>query len=115
MFKEMKISSVNKIDLRFYQEENEWRLKSVPIEVSKNVSDRVFDSLITKNLFILKKKLFVFKCKHDSKNICRWCLSSYLIQNGSTKHKQRRKLEKITDLKQLMNLIHFGKNVSIRI
>ena len=59
MFIEMKILSVNKIDLRFYQEENEWRHKSVPIEVSKNVSDRVFDLLITKNLFILKKS-FLF-------------------------------------------------------
>ena len=53
----MKILSVNKIDLRFYQEEIEWRHKKVPIEVSKNVSDRVFDLLITKNLFILKKSL----------------------------------------------------------
>ena len=63
----MKILSVDRIELRFYQEENEWRHKSVPIEVSKNVSDRVFDLLITKNLFILKKNLIVFIDKHDSK------------------------------------------------
>ena len=48
-------------EIMFYQDQNKWRHKLIPIEVSKNNSDRVTDLAIYKNYFleIITKNLFV--------------------------------------------------------
>ena len=52
--------SINIFELNFYQDENKWRHKLVPIENSKNSSDRVSDLATYKNPHALIKKLNVF-------------------------------------------------------
>ena len=42
-------------ELNIYQDQKKWRHKLVPIEFSKNVSDRVIDLLIYKNHYALPK------------------------------------------------------------
>ena len=49
-------SSVNIFELNFYQDKNKWKLNLVPIEISKNDSDRVVDLLLYKNHYVLNKK-----------------------------------------------------------
>ena len=45
-FNEMDILSINVFELNFYQDQNKWRYKLIPIEVSKNKSDKVIDLAI---------------------------------------------------------------------
>ena len=45
-FNESNILSLNLFELIFYQDQNKWRHKLLPIEVSKNISDRDIDLLI---------------------------------------------------------------------
>ena len=52
--------SISMFELNFYQDQNKWRHKLVPIEFSKNDSDRDIDLLIYKNHYALIKKLNVF-------------------------------------------------------
>ena len=49
--------SVNIFELNFYQDKNKWKHKLIPIEISKNKSDRVVDLLLYKNLYALIKKI----------------------------------------------------------
>ena len=51
--------SINIFESNFYQEQNICKHKLIPIEVSKNDSDRVIDFLISKNRDVLFEKLFV--------------------------------------------------------
>ena len=67
-FNELNNSSVNIFELNFYQDQNQWKHKLIPIEISKNNSDIVFDIAIYKNHYILVKKLDVFLGDHK-KNI----------------------------------------------
>ena len=60
--------SVNKLELNVYQDQNQGRHKLLPIEVSKNDSDRVIDLAYYKNQYILIKKLDVVLGDHN-KNI----------------------------------------------
>ena len=48
-FIELNNLSVNIFELIFYQDQNQWKHKLIPIEVSKNDSDRVIDLAIYKN------------------------------------------------------------------
>ena len=41
--------SINIFDLSFFQDKNKWKYKLIPIEISKNESDKVFDLIIYKN------------------------------------------------------------------
>ena len=66
--------------MNFYQDQNNWRYKLIPIESSKNESDRVVDLLIYKNLYTLHKIINIFLGDHNKKFICR-CLSSYTSEN----------------------------------
>ena len=59
-FNEVSNSSINIFELNFYQDQNKWRHKLVPIEVSKKEPDRVIDLLIYKNHYALNNKLDVF-------------------------------------------------------
>ena len=48
-FNELNNLSVNIFELNFYQDHNQWKHKLIPIEISKNNSDRVVDLAIYKN------------------------------------------------------------------
>ena len=52
--------SVNIFEINFYHDQNKWRHKLIPIEISRNNSDRVIDLANYKNHYVLIKKLDVF-------------------------------------------------------
>ena len=52
-FNELDNLSVNIFELTFYQDQNKWRHKLLPIEISKNNSDTIIDLAIYKNHYIL--------------------------------------------------------------
>ena len=97
-FNEVNNLSVNKFELNFYQDQNKWRHKVLPVEISRNNSDRVIDLSIYKNHNILMKKLDVF-LDHNKKFICRQCLSSYTSENMLLKHKEKCGEDNITTIK----------------
>ena len=88
-FNELNILSINIFELNFYQDQNKWRYKLIPIEIGKNDSERVIDLAIYKNHYLLIKKSDVFLGDHNKKIICRQCLSSYTSENMLMKHKQK--------------------------
>ena len=49
--------SINIFELSFYRDQNEWKHIIIPIEISKNESENVFDLLIYKNHHVLNEKL----------------------------------------------------------
>ena len=81
--------SVNTFELNFYQDQNNWKHKLIPIEISKNNSGRVIDLAIYKNHYVLIKKLDVFLGDHNKKFICRRCLNSYTSENMFILHKPK--------------------------
>ena len=85
-FNELNNLSINIFELIFYQDQNQWKHKLIPIEVSKKDSDRVIDLAIYKNHYALIKKLDVFLGDHNKKYICRQCLSSYTSGSMLIKH-----------------------------
>ena len=52
-FNELNNLSVEKFEIIFYQDQNKWKHKIIPIEVRKNESDKVIDLLIYKNHYVL--------------------------------------------------------------
>ena len=98
-FNELNILSVNIFDLNFYQDQTQWKHKLIPIEVSKNDSDRVIDLAIHKNHYVLIKKLNVFLGDQNKSFIFRRCLNSYTSENMLGKHKQKCGEDNITTLK----------------
>ena len=114
-FNETNNLSVNIFELNFYQDQNQWKHKLIPIEISKNDSDRVIDLAIYKNHFVLIKKLDVFLGDHNKKFICRQCLSSYTSEYMLMKHKQKCGNDNITAIRtsnesHLYWKKHFHKN-----
>ena len=117
-FNELNNLSVNIFELSFYQDQNQWKHKLIPIEVSKNNSDRVIDLASYKNHYVLIKKLDVFVGDHNEKYICRQCLSSYTSEKSENmliKHKQKCGIDNITTIKtsnesHLQWKKHFHKN-----
>ena len=59
-FEKWKNLSINIFEWKLYQDGKDWKHNFIPIEISKNVSDRVVDLLIYKNNYALIKKLKVF-------------------------------------------------------
>ena len=98
-FNELNNLSVNIFELVFYQDQNQWKHKLIPIEISKNNSDKVIDLAIYKNHYVLIKKLDVFLGDHNKKYICRRCLSSYTSENMLIKHKEKCGDDNITTIK----------------
>ena len=98
-FNELNNLSVNIFELIFYQDQNQWRHKLIPIEISKNSADKVIDLAIYKNHYVLIKKLDVFLGDHNKKFICRRCLSSYTSENMLIKHKEKCGYDNITSIK----------------
>ena len=88
-FNEINNLSVNKYELKFYQDGNKWKRNLIPIEISKNGSDKVVDLLIYKNHYPLIKKLHVFLGDHNKSFVCRCCLNSYTCENALIKHKEK--------------------------
>ena len=82
-FEKLNKLSINIQELNFDQNKH----KIIPIEISKNVSDKIIDLLIYKNHYVLIKKLNVFIAKEKCKYICRKCLNSYTSHNMLYKHK----------------------------
>ncbi len=114
-FNELNNLSVNIFELVFYQDQNQWKHKLIPIEISKNDSDRIIDLAIYKNHYVLIKKLDVFLGDHNKKFICRRCLCSYTSENMLIKHKPKCENNDITSIKtsnesHLFSKKHFHKN-----
>ena len=91
--------SVNLFELNFYQDQNNWRHKLIPIVSCKLISDRVIDLIIYKNLHALTKKLKVFLGDHNKKFICRRCLNSYTSEKMLMLYKQKSGEDNITSLR----------------
>ena len=66
----LKNLSVNIFELIFFQDQNKWRHNLIPIQVSKNNSDRVIDLAIYSNHYVHIKKLDVFLGDHNKKVVC---------------------------------------------
>ena len=98
-FNELNSLSVNIFELKFYRDQNQWKHKLKPIEISKNDSDRVIDLAIYKNQYALIEKLYIFLGDHNKKFICRRCLSSYTSENMLIKHKEKCCNDNITTIK----------------
>ena len=114
-FNELNNLSVNIFELNFYQDQNQWKHKLMPTEVSKNDSDRVIDLLIYKNHYALIKKLNVFLGDHNKNFICRRCLNSYTSENMLKLHKPKCENNDITTIRtssesHLRWKKHFHKN-----
>ena len=88
-FNEINNLSVNVYELNFYQDGDKWNHNLIPIELSKNESDKVIDLLIYKNHYALIKKLHVFLGNHNKSFVCRRCLNSYTCKNALTNHKEK--------------------------
>ena len=58
-FRELNDLSINTFQLNSYQEKNNSKRKLIPIEISRNESDRIVDLLIYKNHYALSKKINV--------------------------------------------------------
>ena len=114
-FNELNNLSVNIFELNLYQDQNQWKHRIIPLEISKNDSDRVIDLAIYKNHYVLIKKLDVFFGDHNKKFISRQCLSSYTSENMLMKHKQKCGDDNITVIRtsnesHLIWKKHFHKN-----
>ena len=66
-FEKINTLSINIFELNFYRDKNKWKHNLIPIEISKNDSDRIVDLLIYKNHYILIKKLNVLLEDHHKK------------------------------------------------
>ena len=98
-FDKLNILSINIFELNFYQDQNKWRHQLIPIEVSKNDSDRVFDLIIYKNHYALNKKQNVFLGDHHKTFICRRCLNSYTSEKMLMLHKPNCEDDEITTIR----------------
>ena len=88
-FIELNNLSENIYELNFYQDGDEWKHNLIPIEISKNGSDKVVDLLNYKNHYALIKKLHVILGDHNKSFVCRRCLNSYTCENALINHKEK--------------------------
>ena len=88
-FNELNNLSVNIYKLNFYQDGAKWKHNLIPIEISKNESDKVIDLIIYENHYALIKKLHVFLGNHNKGFVCRRCLNSYTNENALLNHKEK--------------------------
>ena len=88
-FNELNNLSVNICEINFYQEGDKWKHNLLPIEISKNESDKVVDLLIYKNHYAPIKKLHVFFGDHNKSFVFRCCLNSYTCENALINHKEK--------------------------
>ena len=88
-FNELNNLSVNILELNFYQDGDHWQHNFIPIEISKNESDKDIDLLIYKNHYVLINKLHVFLGNHNKRFVCRRCLNSCTCENALKNHKEK--------------------------
>ena len=88
-FEKLNTLSINIFELIFYQDQNKWKDKKIPIESSKIDSDRVIDLIIYNNHYAIIKKLNVFQGDHHESFICWRCLNSYTSENMLILHKPK--------------------------
>ena len=98
-FEKLNILSINIFELNFYQDQNKWGHKLIPIEVSKNEPDRVIDLLIWKDPYALSKILIVFLGDINKKFVCRRCLFSYTSKNMLMLHEPKSENNDITSFR----------------
>ena len=85
-FEKLNNLSIKKFELNFYLDNNKWKHKLIPTELSNNKTDNVID---LSNHYALLKKLNVFLGKQNCRYICRKCLSGYTSDHMIIKHKQK--------------------------
>ena len=83
-FEKLNNLSINISELNFYQDRNKWKHKLIPIEISKNESEKVIDLVIYKTPYAFIKKLNVYLGDHQKKFNCRRCLNWYTSENMLT-------------------------------
>ena len=88
-FNEWNNLSINLIEINFYQDQNKWKHKLIPIKISEKESDKVIDLLIYRNHYALIGKLNVYLRDHHRNFICRRCLNSYTSENMLMLHKPK--------------------------
>ena len=81
-FEELKNLSISIYELNFYQDGHKRNNNIIPIEISKNESDKVIDLLIYKNHYALIKKIHVFLGNHNEQFVCRRWLNSFTNENA---------------------------------
>ena len=96
---ELNIFSVNIYEINFYQDGDKWKHNLIPIEISKNESDKVIDLLIYKNHYALIRKLNVFLSNHNKSFVCGRCLNSYTCENALMNHKEKYEDDNICTIK----------------
>ena len=87
-FIELNNLTVSMYELNFSQDGDKRKHNLLPIEISKNESDRVVDLLIYKNHYALIKKLHVFLGDHNKSFVCRRCLTSHTCENALLNHEE---------------------------
>ena len=103
-FKCNEVQKIGKLDFlstvlfqkKFFRDQKNWKHKLLPIEFSKNPSDRGIGLLIYKKHYLLKKTLHIFSGFHKCTFVCRLCLSSYTRQNILIENEQRYGQHEIT-------------------
>ena len=98
-FNELNNLSINIFELNFYQDQNKWRHKLKPIEVSKNESNKIIDLAVYRNHYVLTKKLNAFLGDHNKNFICRRCLNSYTSEHMLILHKPKCENNDITTIR----------------
>ena len=84
-----RFEKLNNLSINIYElgiDQNKHKL--IPIEISKNESDKIIDLLIYKNHYVLIKKINVFIGKRDCKYVFRKCLNSYTTHSMLVKQKK---------------------------
>ena len=76
-------------EFNFYQDQNKWKHNLIPIEISKNDSNRVVDILKYKTYYADIEKLNVFLGYHHKKFISRLLLNSYTGEKMLFEHKPK--------------------------
>ena len=85
--------------MKFYLENEIWKHKLVPVELSNSEYETTIDLLIYKNHYVLIKKLYIFIGNSKCKFICRRCLSCFEHEHVLKKHKDRCEQQDFTAIK----------------
>ena len=88
-FEKVNTLSINLNEISFYQDGDKWEHNLIPIEISKNESDKVIDLIFYKNPYALIKKLHVFLGKYNKSSVCRQCSKSYTNESTLKNHKEK--------------------------
>ena len=93
-----------------FKHRDKWKHNLIPIEISKNDSDKVMDLLLYKNHYALIKKLNVSLGDHNTNSICRQCLNYYTNGNTLRNHKKKCENYDITTIgTSLESYLHWKK------